>query len=72
MAPITINSQREEAIDFTTQFYAEVVGVGLKINDNDWFYLFRPLQVLNTTNHFVLFFCGDNVNIFVEPLILSV
>ncbi len=45
MAPITINSQREEAIDFTTQFYAEVVGIGIKTSDNDWFYLFRPLQV---------------------------
>ena len=55
MAPITINSQREEVIDFTTQFYAEVVGVGIKTSDSDWFYLFRPLQVNTdakiTTNH---------------------
>ena len=49
MAPITINSQREKVIDFTTQFYAEVVGVGIKTSDSDWFYLFRPLQVNTET-----------------------
>ena len=50
VAPITINSQREQVIDFTTQFYAEVVGVGIKTGDSDWFYLFRPLQVYIDTD----------------------
>ena len=44
-AAITITSQREEAIDFTYQYWHEMAGAAFKVGDEGWFYLLKPLQV---------------------------